>query len=206
MYFSIFIQFLPFTLLFFIKNKVFYSIQRTLLIFCTISIVSDFAGLILAPIFKNNNPIYHIYSLTAGVTILIIYISIFQHLRIKKLIFFVSIIFVILSIFFFFYKDGYKINNTFSNIALCLIIMVLSIYYFYTIFIEKKIKVLKDHYFFWINCAFFIYYGTIFYISLFENFIRSYNYDLFLYIWPIQLITTIIFNLILAKGIWTMRK
>lgn len=205
-YSSIFIQFLPLLLLFFIKNKDLITMKRALILFCAINIIADIVGVIVAPIYKNNNPIYHIYTLTAGVTILYMYFIIIQSERIRKYILIVAALFSTFSIFFFFYKDGYKLNNAFSNITLCLIMMILSIYYFYTIFVELKIKVLKNYYFFWINSAFLIYYGTTFYLSIFENSIRSVTYDLYDYLWPIQLIATIILNLILAKGIWKMKK
>jgi hypothetical protein len=206
MYFSIFIQFLPFFLLLFISNKILQNLRRILLLLCSIHLVSDFLSLFLAPIYKNNNPIYHIFTLLTGVLVLYFYKSLFASKKIALLIQSLMLMFTTISIFLFFYKEGYKFNNTFSNIFLCVLIVLLSLYYFFNMFIEMKVKNLLKHPQFWIASAFLIFYGTTFYLSLFEDFIRSYNNDLCNYIWPIHLISTIIFNLILTKGIWTMRK
>ncbi len=206
MYFSIFIQFLPFFTLTFVKNRVLFKLKRTLLILCSIHIFTDFLSLILAPIYKNNNPIYHIYTLVTGLLVLYIYKSLFTGKKIALFIQSSMLILTTISIFLFFYKEGYKFNNTFSNILLCVFIVLLSLYYFFNLFYEMKIKNLLNYPQFWIVSAFLIFYGTTFYLSLFEDFICSYNYDLFQYIWPIHLTSTIIFNFILTKGIWTMRK
>lgn len=206
MYFAIFIQVLPILLLLSIRNKVQIFLKRTLFLLCTINIVTDLLSIIMAPIYKNNNPIYHVYTLVIGIIILIMYKSFFKIKILKSIINFSIIFFSILSIFIFFYHDGYKYNNTVSNILLSILIVTLSFVYFYILFIDMKIKNLLIHPPFWIISAFLIFYGSTFYLSLFEDFISSYNYNLLNYTWPVQLITTIIFNLILAKGIWTMRK
>lgn len=125
--------------------------------------------------------------------------------RIKNVNNWIIVFFVLISIFLFFYDEGFKRNNTISNTLLSLIVISLAITYFYSIFLEMRIKNLKKHFLFWMNSAFLIYYGTTFYLTLFEDFIRSYDNNLYYFIWPILLITNIIFNLILAKGIWTMR-
>lgn len=206
MYFSIFIQFLPFFFLIFIKNKVLQKIKRTLLFLCFIYIITDFLSLLLAPIYKNNNPIYHIYTLTTGLLILYFYKSLFTNKKTILLLNCSMLFFSTISLFLFFYNDGYRFNNTFSNILISVFIISFSIYYFYTLFVKMNIKNLLNYPQFWIVSAFLIFFGTTFYLSLFEDFVRSYNYNLLNYIWPIHLTSTIIFNLLLSKGIWTMRK
>ena len=205
-YLTALIPFLPLILLLVVKNntKAPKNLCRALLLLCVISILSDLIGIIAGPIFKNNNPIYHIYDILSGAVILHIYKLNFTNEKTKKIIILLLFIYVTFSIFLFFYKDGYKFDNTVSVISLKIIVILLSIYYFLTLFYELKIRSLKNYYFFWINTAFLFYCSTTFYVFLFEDFMMLFTNEI--YLWPIHLIATIIFNLLLSKGIWTMKK
>jgi hypothetical protein len=202
----ILIGFLPLILLLAVKNNALApkNLNRALVLLCLISIFSDLICYISAPIFKNNNPIIHVYEILSGAVILHIYKLNFTNEKTKKIILLLLFVFVSFSIFLFFYKDGFKFDNTESTISLKIMVILLSMYYFLTLFYQLKIRSLKNHYFFWINAAFLFYSGTTFYIFLFENFVIFGLYKN--YIWPIHLIATIIFNLLLSKGIWTMKK
>lgn len=205
-YLTALIPFLPLILLLVVKNntKAPKNLCRALLLLCVISILSDLIGIIAGPIFKNNNPIYHIYDILSGAVILHIYKLNFTNEKTKKIIILLLFIYVTFSIFLFFYKDGYKFDNTVSVISLKIIVILLSIYYFLTLFYELKIRSLKNYYFFWINTAFLFYCSTTFYVFLFEDFVLLHTKEF--YLWPIHLIATIIFNLLLSKGIWKMKK
>jgi hypothetical protein len=202
----ILIGFLPFILLLVVKKNSLApkNIHRALVLLCLISIFSDLICYISAPIFKNNNPIIHVYEILSGAVILHIYKLNFTNEKTKKIIQLLLFIFVSFSIFLFFYKDGFIFDNTESTISLKIIVILLSIYYFITLFYELKIRSLKNYYFFWINAAFLFYSSTTFYLFLFEDFVMLGTNEY--YLWPIQLIATIIFNLLLSKGIWAMKK
>ena len=205
-YLTILITFLPLILLLLVRNNTTAqkNLRRALLLLCVISIFSDLIGVIAGPIFKNNNPIYHVYDILSGAVILHIYKLNFTNEKTKKIIILLLFVYVTFSIFLFFYKDGYKFDNTKSVISLKIIVILLSIYYFLTLFYELKIRSLKNYYFFWINAAFLFYSSTTFYVFLFEDFMMLFTNEI--YLWPIHLIATIIFNLLLSKGIWTMKK
>jgi hypothetical protein len=205
-YLTYLITFLPLILLLVVRNNTIApkNLRRAILLLCLVSIFSDLIGYIAGPIFKNNNPIYHVYDILSGAVILHIYKLNFTNEKTKKIILLLLFVFVSFSIFLFFYKDGFKFDNTESTISLKIMVILLSMYYFLTLFYQLKIRSLKNHYFFWINAAFLFYSGTTFYIFLFENFVIFGLYKN--YIWPIHLIATIIFNLLLSKGIWTMKK
>ena len=205
-YLTILITFLPLILLLVVRNNTIVpkNLRRAILLLCLISIFSDLIGFIAGPIFKNNNPIYHVYDILSGAVILHIYKLNFTNEKTKKIIILLLFIYVTFSIFLFFYKDGYKFDNTKSVISLKIIVILLSIYYFLTLFYELKIRSLKNYYFFWINTAFLFYCSTTFYVFLFEDFMMLFTNEI--YLWPIHLIATIIFNLLLSKGIWTMKK
>jgi hypothetical protein len=205
-YLTYLITLLPLILLLVVRNNTTApkNLRRALLLLCVISIFSDLIGVIAGPIFKNNNPIYHVYDILSGAVILHIYKLNFTNEKTKKIIILLLFVYVTFSIFLFFYKDGYKFDNTKSLISLKIIVILLSIYYFLTLFYELKIRSLKSYYFFWINAAFLFYSSTTFYVFLFEDFMMLVTNEI--YLWPIHLIATIIFNLLLSKGIWTMKK
>ena len=98
-YLTALIPFLPLILLLVVKNntKAPKNLYRALLLLCVISILSDLIGIIAGPIFKNNNPIYHIYDILSGAVILHIYKLNFTNEKTKK------IIILLLCICYFFY-------------------------------------------------------------------------------------------------------
>ena len=209
---TILIGFLPLLSLLIVKNKssTRKDIHRALVLLCLISIFSDIICYISAPIFKNNNPILHIYEMLSGTVILHIYKFIFTNKKTKKIIQLLLFIFLTFSIFLFFYKDGFK-HSPASTTILNILVILLSIYYFFTFLFDKmEIKSLDIYYFFWINTAFLIYSSATFYLFLFQYFYKKYtiqpDFDYQLYYWPINLIARIIFNLLISKGIWTMKK
>jgi len=200
-------HFLPLFFLLIVKNKTKApnNIYRALVLLCLLSVLTDIICYFAAPIFKNNNPIMNVYGILVGAIMLHIYKLIFTNEKTKKIIQLLLFVFVSFSVFLFIYKEGYRYALIESDISLKIIVIPLSIYYLITLFGEMKIRRLKNHYFFWINAAFLFYYSTTFYIFLFEEFV-TFNPVIIYYIWPIHLIASIIFDLLLSKGIWTMKK
>lgn len=195
----------PLFLLIYLINRVSDEIIRALFILTLIVFLTEITSIFFARIFENNNPVIHVYTFLAGLITIYIYIIVFNESSVKKILIVFSILFSLFCIFTFFFHKGYLEENIGPNIILTITIIFLSLRYFYKTFSEMKILNLFRHGFFWINSAFLVYYSTTFYISIFEDLIR-FNINLILFIWPIQLLTTILFNLILAKGIWTMIK
>jgi hypothetical protein len=205
MYFSIGIQFLPFLLLMFIKNKALVKLKRALLVLSLIHIVTDITALICAPIFENNNPIYRVYTIVTGTVVLYVFHILCEGKWIRKVIQISYILFLGCAIFLFFHNQGYLTNDVIPSSFLCVLAIFLSIYYFYNLSLDMYVKNLLENSSFWIVSSLLIYYGTIFYLTLFEDFIRTENSNLLYYIWPILFVSTIIYNLILARGIWEMK-
>ena len=81
-----------------------------------------------------------------------------------------------------------------------------AIYYFYETFIEMKIKSLVNHPFFWVNSALLLYVGGGFIFQLFQNAMDRIVPGISGTLWPIYNISTIIFNLLILRAIWLMKK
>lgn len=71
-------------------------------------------------------------------------------------------------------------------------------------FIETKNELFNID--FWIYCSILIFYGSTFFLTLFESSILKNYPSLFYSIWPIQWVATILFFSLLTVGIWTKRR
>ena len=89
---------------------------------------------------------------------------------------------------------------------LTVLIIFVSIYYFYETFTEMKVKSLINHSFFWVCSALLLYVGGAFILKLFNNAMNSIVPGISNKLWPINSISTIIFNFLILRAIWLMKK
>ncbi|MEN9998485.1 MAG: hypothetical protein RI922_1475 [Bacteroidota bacterium] len=179
---------------------------RILFLISIVSFLSEVCSFSFIYFLKlSNNSIVQVYTL-------IMIGLIYRYYRKKVLLAFknihgyILVVMLVYMLFFFFYDCGFNKMNVFANIFLTLYTILLASIYFYKVYTEMKITNLFQDGLFWINSAFLIYFSSTFYVSLFEEYIRSENSDLLYYTWPIQLVSTMIFNVILSRGIWLMKK
>jgi len=206
--FSMYSPILPLIIL--LKNirrvTVIYAV--TLLLLTIIPFFSDWFCYYSSYLFHshNCNPIFHVYTLSIGLVIAFLFHKELRKKNLSLILLFLTTIFIFLSFFEFFYLDGYLKNDTLSNTYLTILVFSFSLVYFYHLLIEMKIANILTHSFFWICSAFIVYFGATFSISIFEEIVRSDNMELFLAVWPIQLVTTIIYNLLLTIAFWNLKK
>lgn len=81
------------------------------------------------------------------------------------------------------------------------IIMILGITYFFKVFSDLNIPRLTDHYYFWLNSAFLLYFSTSLFLFIFKSYIRSLSIDGATSLWLIHLLINIIYNILLTIGI-----
>jgi hypothetical protein len=97
-----------------------------------------------------------------------------------------------------------RLNGVLSGVRY-LIIGGLAVLYFQSVFRQLEIPFLPDHYFFWINSALLFYFGTTLFITLFEDVLRYSWQTTYYMLWPIQLISNTLRNIILSVGLWKTR-
>ena len=147
------------------------------------------------------NLIFQGYTLIFGVLVFLMYLIEVNNQRLRRLFywclggFVVMYILIITSVI---ELDAYSLLSIF--------LILVSIIYMWWIFYELEIENLTKHYFFWINTAFFFYLSSTFIFLIFINFVLIKSNWTGVYLWKIQNIAAIIFNLIIAKGIWTLKK
>lgn len=189
-----------------VRNKTERKVQSVLFLYVLLSILTEITNLVVVRMIHNNNPVVHVYTILAFVVIAYLYR---EFLKVKFYYnYFYLIIFTYCGFSFYYsiYWIGFFNVNVISYLILTIFSIILSSYYFYKVYFEMSVPNLFQNGHFWINSAFLIYFSSTFYLSLFEEIIQSVDINLFYYTWPIQLISTIIFNVILSRGIWLMRK
>lgn len=149
----------------------------------------------------NNAFVFFIYNVVEGLFIIWLYYTIFESTMLKHVLRILFILYLTLAVLVQLGYISYEVLSATES----LVILSLCVYYFYTVIAELSIPVLTDYYFFWINSALLFYFGTNLFISFFENYIRYLGNQAQASLWSIHLISGIIFNLLLAMGIWKAR-
>lgn len=199
---------IPIFLLAFLKSK--FKTERELLsvlfVYVSLSVLTEIINLIFIDLFNNNNPVIHIYTVLGFVNLVYFYKLLLKDKYYDNFYKPIILLFSFLSLFYSFFIKGIMNINVISNLIFTIFMVFSSSLYFYKIYTEMKVSNLFQDGLFWVNSAFLIYFSSTFYVSLFEDIIKSVDLNLFYYTWPIQLVSTIIFNVILSRGIWLMRK
>lgn len=175
---------------------------KAILFLCAWSFIINVSSLLFQPFYHNSNPIFHIYTIVDFSILLYIYFQYLNSLNWRRFIIFLWVFFTIISLNYFF-QEMWEIN-TIPSIMSKLTMVFISVYCLNFQYKSKQFDLMTSDYFFWINTAILLYNGCTMYISIFEVFIREKDDLVLYYTWPFQLIITILFNLILTKGIWKM--
>lgn len=207
-YLSAFSPVLPIIILTINLKRVTVKNAVTLFLFLLLPLISDWSCYFSVVYFEalSCNPIIHLYTLCIGLVISLLYSFELNSKKAKGILVVFSLLLLITVLLEFIIDKGYMQNNIYSFTFLTVYSILLSMYYFYSILIHVRIDNIIRHPFFWINSAILIYYGATFSITIFVEFVRSDDIKLTYSIWPIQLITTIIYNILISIGLWNLRK
>lgn len=205
-WFSILSYLIPIGIITFHISKTENRLFNVLLIYPILCFLTEIISLIFRDVYGNNNPILHIYTFLAFPAISLFYYRVLLKEKILSIFVVINFLFLLVCLYSFFITPGAREINKIPYLFLTLYVLFISCYDFYKIYTEMKVSNLFQDGLFWVNSAFLIYFSSTFYVSLFEDIIKSVDLNLFYYTWPIQLVSTIIFNVILSRGIWLMRK
>lgn len=206
MYLAILSPLVPLTCLLIRGNKTIDVLRNVLYVVVLTAIIADTLSLILAKLSINNYPVSHVYVLITGLLLIFLYAHMINWKWIRTAIITMSAIILTTFLYEVLVLKHMNVANTYTNGVTSILMVILSLLYFYSRL--DLIKTRSDLYnsYFWVNCAILIYFGSTFFVTLFEQYVRNENPDLFAVTWTIQFIATIIFNLILAKGVWATTK
>lgn len=206
MYLSIASPLVPFVFLFIRGEKTPEVLRNVLFMVIVCSLIADMLSLILAKYSINNYPVFHFYTLVSGFLLLYLYRRIIHWSWIHYLTISIGVMIVAVFSYEVWLREGIYHVNTYTSAMTSISMVSLSLLYFYSRLdlIQSKEELYNSY--FWVNCALLIYFGSTFFVTLFEEYVRNEKPSLFAVTWPIQFIATIVFNLILAKGIWATTK
>lgn len=104
-----------------------------------------------------------------------------------------------------FIQSIWELNN-YPRALESLIMIIYSLFYFYKIFQEAKIKYLEKEYLFWLSVGVLVYFSGSLFIFIFSNFMigeeKIYRY----YIWEIHGALNILLHITFTIAIWIFKK
>lgn len=170
----------------------------------TISVISDLSIMWVCYLKMNAFFLVHIYTCIAG----LIYLFYFKKQQIlsKKVVLVMGVLYAITCVLNFTINDGYNWVNSFAGIFLCVIGIIGSLFYFFKSIRELKHEKFSDDLHFWINVSILVYFGLTFFISFFEQYIRSMSSSNFVYTFVIMYIGNILYNIVLTIGLWRTKQ
>lgn len=198
---------IPISLLFIFKTTLPKRIYWLLFIITLLSFLSDAICMTIASYGIYTAPVIHVYSLLIGCTWFLYFREIINNALLKKICLF--LIFVLLIIFIFeslIYERIYVLGNPFAYGYISIMLVVLSMVFFFLRMNSIQHKSEIFDYLFWVNCAVLMYFGPTFVLTIFEDTIRIHIPEMERSLWRIQQIASVLYSLIIAKGIWAARK
>lgn len=128
--------------------------------FLGIAVIVELTGAWIKSQHQNNTLLYNLFSILAIVFYLNFYYGVIQNQKIRKNIFWVSIIVILLCAYNLSFVQGPKVFNTYTFSLCCLVIDSLGVFYFYEIIIIKTKRNLFQEPAFWINVGLILFYTT----------------------------------------------
>ncbi|HEY4195745.1 MAG TPA: hypothetical protein VGM63_09435 [Mucilaginibacter sp.] len=168
--------------------------------FCMVSVIPDLASLVqVATHAKYNNLIlFHLFDVMAIIFFTLIYHKAFYKPLLKKITLIlggVSLLIVICSTIFI---ESIWVFPAVSNTVLCLLLIPLSLAYFYQIFSRQEFVHIEKQGLFWVNAGVLIYFSVnIFLFMLYNKISVAEKHDYYM----MQSVSNIVTNLLYSVGL-----
>ncbi|XOV69345.1 MAG: hypothetical protein ACFHU9_09185 [Fluviicola sp.] len=128
----------------------------------------------------------------------------FSQIVIKKVIVLIAFCYAISMVSIYTFYSGWMSLNPLCSAITGTIPILLSVAYFYVLLAKAEVKRLYSYHLFWINSAVLIYFGLAFLVNVY-SYILAWNGSLSLMLWPVLMVSNILFNSILSIGVWKMK-
>lgn len=171
---------------------------RALFLLVIIGFLTEVICLVLAMKRIPSTNIFMLYTLIEGILLIFIYRHEESQIKWKKVISIILALYILIFVLTLFGNFSHEINSTIEAV----ILLFLSLKAYLSFLNNTLDSLITDHYFFWFNSAVFLYFGTSFFLVMFENSIRFSDPRISYLTWSIHLVSNIIFNTLLGIGIW----
>jgi hypothetical protein len=168
--------------------------------FCLVSVLTDLIGLLTLylKVKYNNLFLMHLFDLVAVVLFTLIYYYAFYKQLFKKLTLILGSISVLVIIGNAVFIEGIWIYPAISNTVLSLLLIPISLTYFYELLTRQEFTHIEKQGMFWINAGVLIYFSINIFLFMLYNKISSVEKQDF---YMMQSITNIIANLLYSVGL-----
>ena len=176
------------------------AVLKLVTLFCLLSIIPDFAGLITAylKIKYNNLPQFHLYDMVATVFFTLIYHRGFYKSLFKKMTLLLGGTSLIVMIVNAIFIEGIWMYPSVSNTVLSVLLIILSLIYFYQLLNLQEFTYIEKQGMFWINSGVLFYFAiNIFLFMLYNKINPAHRNDYYM----MQSVTNIIANLLFSVGL-----
>lgn len=176
--------------------------MKLLLCYLIVSLLTDIICWYLAKNGMTNYLIRNVFTLAEFTCLAYIYFKKFDSPGIKTIIKAVTLLFYLTAVFLFVVVDKLNQQEDLLSAISAFFFMLLGYIYGYHLFRDYKISKLQDDSFFWVNNAILIYFSANFVLFLFFGFVVKFKMELFYFVYSFQLLTSIIYYVIISFGIW----
>lgn len=196
-------------LLFGAKRYKAFSIQLKALFIYLIGALSVEIVMTLLPLFELTHfytPVQLSFAIFEFLIIAYIFWLEFNKRSIKITILSVVILYIVgLIISYVFSKNSSSITDA-ADIMEASIVIMLSITFFFNVFTDLEIPKLTSYPFFWLNSAFLVYFGTAFFLFLFNNAAKDFDKAIVYFLTAIHHIVNVAYNILITIAICKVKK
>src|SRR3569623_480242 len=122
-------------------------------LFCLLSLIPDMISMVTAYILKlrsiNNLFLMHLYDVIAVVFFTIIYFKVFYKSNLKKITLILDIVAFLTMLYNAIFIEGILVYPSVSNTVLCMLLIILSLIYFYQLLSRQEFMYIEKQGLFW---------------------------------------------------------
>ena len=193
------------TTLFFIKRVIGLE-TLPLFIYVFISFIADIIGLYLINDYEIRTTFQYFFTIFEILAISIMYLTIVTNVYFKLSIKLLSLLFVVFNILYLLFSKSFLKSFYYFEPIEAFLIVIYSISYLYEKNKNSDLLNVSENYFFWINSAFLMHFGSNFILVLFTPLFdtaNTYNMNILgLYYYLISLL----FQTFLTIGVWKIKR
>ncbi len=179
---------------------------RVLFFYLTFAAITDITSLILSFYNEQNFLIRNLYTFLECTFIVLIYYLKTDKLSYKKLLTYSYCAFLLIAILTMWVNRGFNRLDSVLNATEAFIVVTSGLFYFYFLMSDRDTSKMKESYFVWINSALIIYFGMVFFLFLFNEYLNKNGMKTYYSFQAFHLVNSIVYNILLAIGICKARR
>ena len=178
---------------------------RVLFFYLLLCLISDALSFTVMDYKSSINTIFNIFTFIECACVCFIYFLEYRKVITKLFVILLFFLFMGYSIKNFILEGRISENDSKVNAFEAGVIILISGMYFIKVLFDESISQPEKHYFYWINLAFTVYFGSAFLLFLTNDFIEHCSHKTTRLLWSIYLIINILSNILISTGICKMK-